>query len=313
MSDRTPISRWISRHLAEHAPRTRSLLVTLFGDSIEPHGGTIWMGSLVRLLAPFGIHERNVRTSVFRLAKEDWLESTGERIGKRSYYRMTTAARLRTAHAHRRIYGPPTDAWTGTWTLLLLEAGASIALRRELLWEGFGRLSVSVYAHPAPDARTLQEILATHGAEGALIGFQARAMTIGTSDGADQLVRRGWALAQLARQYDLFQRHFGALENALAQGDVADDQCFMLRTLLIHEYRRAQLRDPLLPTGLMPVAWPGTRARELCRSLYLACSPGAERHLVQTAEGMNGPLPPPAPYFFERFTDVSGKGPRPNA
>lgn len=304
MAEKDPVARWIRTHLAEHAPRTRSLLVTVFGDSIEPHGGTIWMGSLVQLLAPFGVHERNVRTSVFRLVREDWLENTGERIGRRSHYRMTAAGRLRAAHAHRRIYGAPADDWPGTWTLLLLEPGAGTALHRELQWEGFGRLSSAVYAHPSPDARALQEILAAHGAEGGLVGFQARSMTIGKGDAAEQLVRRGWALEQLARQYEQFLRTFSPLEHALARQETLDAQCFVLRTLLIHEYRRAQLRDPHLPAGLMPSQWPGLRARQLCKALYQACSAGAERHLMHNAEGLDGPLRPPAPYFFERFTSA---------
>jgi phenylacetic acid degradation operon negative regulatory protein len=48
-------------------PPARSLLVTVFGDSVAPHGGRAWLGSLIGLLAPFGISERLVRTSVYRL------------------------------------------------------------------------------------------------------------------------------------------------------------------------------------------------------------------------------------------------------
>jgi phenylacetic acid degradation operon negative regulatory protein len=32
--------------------------------------------------------------------------------------------------------------------------------------------------------------------------------------------------------------------------------CFCLRTLLIHLYRRALLRDPQFPDSLMPPNWP---------------------------------------------------------
>ncbi|MCA1843679.1 MAG: phenylacetic acid degradation operon negative regulatory protein PaaX, partial [Actinobacteria bacterium] len=42
----------------------RTLLVTVFGDSVVPHGGEVWIGSLTRLVEPLGVSERLVRTSL---------------------------------------------------------------------------------------------------------------------------------------------------------------------------------------------------------------------------------------------------------
>ena len=39
------------------------------------HGGAIWLGDLIELLAPLGINERLLRTSVFRLVAQNWLQS----------------------------------------------------------------------------------------------------------------------------------------------------------------------------------------------------------------------------------------------
>ena len=61
--------------------RTTSLVVSVFGDVITQHGHTIWLGSLVKAMAPVGVNERLVRTTVFRLVKEGWLEA--ERVGRR--------------------------------------------------------------------------------------------------------------------------------------------------------------------------------------------------------------------------------------
>lgn len=305
MQENPAVRRWIRRQLAQHLPRTKSLIVTLFGDSIEPHGGTLWMGSLVALLEPFSILERSVRTSVFRLVREGWLEVTGTRTGRRSYYRMTSAGRQRAAHAHRRIYGEPAAAWSGTWTLLLLEQGASPALRRDLLWEGFGRLAAQVYAHPSPDTNALQEILSAQGPERNIVGFQARDIAFDGALTSAQLVERGWALAQLAAQYTQFLQSFGTLPEILKGAGITDEQHFVLRTLLIHEFRRAQLRDPHLPPNLLPTNWPGKQARNLCKRIYVNCSVGAVRHLMRTAEAPAGPLRPPAPYFFDRFQGIT--------
>ena len=63
-SDR--VAQWISAFLASDMPRAKSLVMTLFGDAIVPHGGRVWLGSLIDLLAPFGINDRLLRTSVLR-------------------------------------------------------------------------------------------------------------------------------------------------------------------------------------------------------------------------------------------------------
>ena len=48
-------------------PRATSFIVTLYGDLVEPRGGTIWMGSVIDICAAVGLTETHVRTSVSRL------------------------------------------------------------------------------------------------------------------------------------------------------------------------------------------------------------------------------------------------------
>ena len=78
---------------------------TLFGDSILPRGGTIALGSLIELAAPFGLNERLVRTATTRLAHDGWLE--GRRAGKLSEYHLSKNGRARFAEATKRIYSEP--------------------------------------------------------------------------------------------------------------------------------------------------------------------------------------------------------------
>ena len=66
-------------------------------------------------------------------------------------------------------------------------------------------------------------------------------------------------------------------------------------------FRRVTLHDPQLPAELLPVDWPGPAAYVLCRDFYRLTHQSAERHLGAILETRNGPLPPAAPYFFERF------------
>jgi len=83
----------------------------------------------------------------------------------------------------------------------------------------------------------------------------------------------------------------------------ADSQtCFVVRTLLIHEYRRILLADPDLPAALLPVDWPGRTAAELTQLLYTAVAGGASHYAMQQLENAAGPLPAPADGAFTRFT-----------
>ena len=71
----------MQRTLKADPPRAKSLIVTVWGDALAPHGGGVWLAGLIRLMAPFGINDRLVRTSVFRLARDGWLtaRTTGAR------------------------------------------------------------------------------------------------------------------------------------------------------------------------------------------------------------------------------------------
>ena len=80
-------------------------------------------------------------------------------------------------------------------------------------------------------------------------------------------------------------------------------RAFTLRTLLIHDYRRALLSDPQLPASLLGDDWPGKQAQALCRSLYLALEKDADRHITQTLSLEQDEVPPVAPSFSHRFKD----------
>ncbi len=70
----------IPRLLKRLKPKARSVIITVYGDSISHHGGSAWLGSVIELVEPLGLNERAVRTSAFRLAKENWL--VAEQIGR---------------------------------------------------------------------------------------------------------------------------------------------------------------------------------------------------------------------------------------
>ncbi|ELX10885.1 phenylacetic acid degradation operon negative regulatory protein PaaX [Janthinobacterium sp. HH01] len=303
---------WIADFLASDPPRSKSLVVTIFGDAIVPHGGMVWLGSLIELLAPFGVNDRLLRTAVFRLAQEGWLGA--QRDGRRSSYAITAPAMARFVHAYRRIYAPLNVHWDGSWTLILngdgaLDAAERSAVRKELLWEGYSVIAPGIMGHPAADGPALDELLKRLGVAGKLFVVQGKAMRQVSGRPLSELVADGWDLSGVAQGYDQFIAQFEPLLAALKSAAAADDaaealtpqQAFVVRTLLIHAYRRVQLHDPQLPVELLPTPWPGALAYELARSIYLAVYAAAEQHIDATLRREDPAAPAAEPAFFDRF------------
>ncbi|MEQ8230553.1 MAG: hypothetical protein RKL32_02480 [Gammaproteobacteria bacterium] len=147
--------------LAAAPPRAGSLVVTLFGDVVSQHGGSVWLGGLVEALGRFGLNAGQVRTAVFRLARDGWLEATQH--GRRSCYRLTASGQRQYARAAARIYAPVHAEWDGEWTLVMpagVASGAREELRRRLGWLGFAPLAGGVLAHPRAPRAALAETLA---------------------------------------------------------------------------------------------------------------------------------------------------------
>jgi len=286
--------------------RAGSLIITIFGDAIAPRGGTVWIGSLIKVLEDFGINERLVRTSVFRLVRDDWL--TVNRVGRRSYYSLTEEGTRKFKQATARIYGEPRQTWSGRWCLVLLAdlvVDEKERVRRELGWLGFAPISASVLAHPSPDMTALDTALAQTGCDDRLIVMEGETVGKGRSEALRELVHERWNLAELDARYRGFVERFRPAFQALkADGNCDPELAFVLRTLLIQAYRRILLRDPLLPTELLPASWHGTAAYQLCRNLYRIVAPPADRFLSEAFETADGPLPPPSAEFFHRFGGI---------
>ena len=301
------IARWIGRQLRRRPPKAKSLVVTVWGDAIAPHGGAVWLSGLIRLLAPLGMNERLVRTSVYRLAREGWLSARSR--GRRSQYRLTAEGLRRFGDAYRRIYAPPDSSWNGRWDILLappaaLRADERAGLRTELGWAGFGAIAPGLFLRPRHAARRTAA-LATLRA----LGVERRVALLSAADSdelrgrkLDWLARESWDLDAVAAEYRAFIARFGPVIRTFKKLKRLDpEQSFVVRTLLIHDFRRVTLHDPQLPAALLPRRWPGPAAYALCRDFYRLTHKHAERHLAATLAREGGALPPAAPYFYRRF------------
>ncbi|NMG44262.1 phenylacetic acid degradation operon negative regulatory protein PaaX [Aromatoleum toluvorans] len=298
------LEQWINDYLAERRVRANSLIITVYGDFIAPHGGTVWLGSFIRLVEPLGLNERMVRTSVYRLSQDHWLES--EQIGRKSYYSLTASGRRRFEHAYRRIYDTPQDTWNGEWQLVVLPSTLGSperdTLRKELSWAGYGTVAPGVMGHPSSDTATLTEILQDTGTQDKVVPMQAATLGALATRPLQDLARDCWNLDEIEATYREFSdRMRPVLRSLRATRNLDPEQCFLIQTLTMHEFRRALLHDPQLPVQLMPHDWSGTAARALSRAIYQITWRHAQQHLMAVCETPNGTLPAAAPYYYKRF------------
>jgi phenylacetic acid degradation operon negative regulatory protein len=168
-----------------------------------------------------------------------------------------------------------------------------------MLWLGFGQLAPGVLVHPEHEPGEAREHLRELA-----IPTHATVLQAVTGDEAEdrRIAAASWDLSELSRGYRRFVELFRPVQDMLASGERPSPRAaFIVRTLLIHEYRKVHLRDPLLPSSLLPADWVGAEAYELCRSLYARVFAAADAHLSQSATTVTGKLAAPSEAAFRRF------------
>jgi phenylacetic acid degradation operon negative regulatory protein len=251
------------------------MIVTLYGDYIRHVGGSIWIGSLIRLLSYFGISQQAVRSTVSRMTRRDLLRI--DRIGTRSYYSLTEKSARMMEEGAARIFSfhSPRDAWDGQWRLVTYsipenEREARDRLREELAWLGFGMLTNALWISPHDCHREVEQLADSLGIRSRIELFTAR--HDGFSNQAD-IVVRCWELSRINARYvafidrykPLYEEHCRRLTNG---DDLDPSQYFVHRFNLIHEYRRFPYIDPELPRDLLPPDWCGDKAANLFRQYH---------------------------------------------
>ncbi len=271
--------------------RAGSLIVTVFGDAVVPRGGALSLSSLHEIMRAFRISDTLVRTALSRLVSDGWFERW--KVGRNSYYRLTPQGQEAFAQATQRIYAEPPQNWHGSFDLLLLDDGQDRgALRTELTGIGYGVLGPDLLIAAAASLNEREGVLR----------LSAAPADVAT---ARRLAQRAWPLESIEGRYrrfiDTYAGTLTALEGGARFGSL---DALLVRILLIHDYRRAVLKDPLLPQELLPAPWAGEAARELCGTIYKTLLPAAEGWIDSHAQNDQGPLPPVDRSFQERFDAV---------
>jgi phenylacetic acid degradation operon negative regulatory protein len=286
-----PLARIIEQ-LKREPSRTGSIVITLFGDAIVPRGGSVWLGTLLAFFDTIDIDSGVVRTAMSRLAADGWLERN--KVGRNSFYRLVRKGRQTFDTATRHIYDKQISDWTGRFELLLIGSSEDRDAARDALKNaGFGSPLPGVWV--APSGVPVPE-------------EAARAIRLEVSaedDSGRRLLSESWPLDRTADAYLKFMKTFEPLRGWIERREqLSDADAFTARVLLIHHYRRVVLRDPLLPTALLPQDWPGRAARRLCGDIYRGLLAPSEQWLDLNGSNENGPLPLAGAELRRRFDDT---------
>lgn len=253
---------------------TRSMLFTIYGDYVIYRGGEIWVGSLIKLLEQFDLSEQAVRSALSRMCRKGWLAI--RKVGINSYYSLSPKGEELLTKGRVRIFGFQKHAedWDGTWYILsysIPEEKRDLRerLRKQLSWLGYGPLSYGTWISPHGYPREVEEIVRSLEIQTHVELFAAEHLGFSTSR---EMVARCWDLAAINDRYRKFVAKYAPrckeFGERLGNGELSASDCFVERTLLIHEYRRFPLIDPELPSRFLPADWEGRQAGELFETYH---------------------------------------------
>jgi phenylacetic acid degradation operon negative regulatory protein len=232
--------------------------------------GALWIGSLVRLMAPFGLSEAAIRQAVSRMSRQGWLAA--RKNGTRAFYAVTERGRRRIEALSPRIYGPVVE-WDGRWRMLTYSVSEAQRerrdrLRKELTVIGWAPLSSSTWISPADTLDQAREVAESTEVLSTIDLFESEYRGPLTDR---ELLEKCWDLEAIADAYRNFiLRYEQRLIAERANASLSDEEAFVERLWLVHDYRKFTYVDPGLPSTLLPAHWPGTTAAALFREYYAA-------------------------------------------
>ncbi len=265
--------------------RPQDLVFTLFGEYLLRRREAVPVAGLIRLLAPLGLSEADVRTVLSRMVRKGWL--VGGRGGRRGRYGLSAAGRRLLEVGEARIYRPRWDEpWDGHWYVLAYSIPEDRrrlrdGLRVRLAWLGFGSLGNGLWISPHDVDAEVRELAEAFGLQDRFEAFRGPAVAF--TDPA-HLVRVCWDLPGINRRYERFIRRWAPLyerdRTAVPAGSVDAERCFVQRFRLMHEYREFPLLDPYLPRVLLPSDWGGECAAHLFRAFHDLLVEPADAHVA---------------------------------
>lgn len=256
---------------AQAGANSQRLLAAILADYTFESAGPVPSSAIIRALADLGVTEPGARKALSRVTQRGLL--TLSREGRSTFYRVAdTNIAVRLERLHRYLnFGEHEEPWDGTWTVVVFAVGedqraARALLRAGLVKHGFAPLADAVWVRPR-DARDSALALIER------LEVRAAVMTSTFADGASLDPVGAFELDSVRAEYEeLITAHEPVLDR-LRAGQLTPPEAFALRARLLDSWRSVVIRDPELPTELLPSDWPRARARALFVELWNGLGP----------------------------------------
>lgn len=231
--------------LSGTTPRVWSFVASIFGDLARHSNDELSANLINQMTSMIRIKPEATRVALHRLRKEDWI--TMRKSGRNSIYSLTDKGLHQSQIASKRIYGSETQ-YDQHWHLILTQEAKAKGPWNDPSngYVAFGQNSFFANGNAPKDC------------EGHFIISGA----IGTVP--------SWVKDKLSDPVkDIYFKHlahqFNAFEKAVSSNEQFDPlQIAVLRSLLVHCWRRAILRHPDVPDWFYPNDWPG----RICRANF---------------------------------------------
>jgi phenylacetic acid degradation operon negative regulatory protein len=263
--------------------RPQDLTLTLLGDYVHL-GRTrspVWAGGLVAVLGDFEFSPDAARVALSRLSRRGLLLRT--RRGRHAFYALSDRARRVLDEGAKRIFGfGTTEQWDRTWTLVTYSVPEVMRAERErlrarLTFLGFGSAHDGHWIAPrdrADEVATLARELGLADHVHVFLGWPS------PHERPDDLIAAAWDLEHLDDQYRAFVDEF----RAFAAAELDDRDAFVVRTLVMHRYRRFPALDPEVPPELLNGPSARADAIALFRELWLGLEQPAQRYFASRVD-----------------------------
>lgn len=258
----------------------QDLAITLFGAFAAGKHERLWSGGLVELLNDLGFSDGASRVALARLVNRGLL--TRSKKGRLVYYSLSERTEHLLAEGDRRIFrlGWAVERWDGRWTMLWHAIPETrrverARLGRRLRFLGFGSVQDGTWISPHNRERDVVELLREIGVEehaGVLIGRPAKDIHL------HAMIERAWDLEELANRYEMFVETFDEYRSPAKQKKLSDREAFLVRTSVVHAFRRFPFLDPDLPDQLMIRNVPRREAAAIFHAVYDGLEESAQRY-----------------------------------
>jgi phenylacetic acid degradation operon negative regulatory protein len=265
----------------------QDLALTLLGAYVLPRPREVWSGGLVELLGEFGFSSAAARVALSRLVNRGLLERV--RDGRLVHYALSARSERLLRDGDRRIFALGGERWDGRWTVLWHwipeeRRMERTRLGRRLRFLGFGPVQDGTWISPHARRAEVDELLGELGVDAhaaVLVGQPA------DGDRMRALLERVWDLDELGARHRAFLRAFEPYEG---RRDLGEREAFLVRTSIVHWYRRFPLIDPGLPDD---GAGARSRAAAVFEDVYRGLAEPAQRHFDELTSSVQGRVPAP--------------------